>query len=98
MAASNKKTNVMAILGLIFAFVFSPLGLVFSIIAKKQIKTTKEEGAGLATAGLVISIIGTVFWVIWIIMMIVLASTATVMVNELNSGLNDYYNSLESLY
>ena len=95
--AENKSTNVMAILGIIFAFVFSPLGLVFSIIAKKQIAKTNENGASLATAGLVISIIGTVFWLIWLIVIIVAAATIAPAMNELNEW-NNYYNSLESLY
>ena len=89
--AVEKKTNVMAILGLIFAFVCSPLGLVFSIIAKNQIKKTGENGSGLATAGLVISIIGIVVWVIFIIMWVVLFATATSVVNDVNNYY-DYYN------
>jgi Domain of unknown function (DUF4190) len=52
-------TNIMAILSLIFAFVFAPVGIVLGHIAKKQIKETHEEGDGLATAGLVISYIFT---------------------------------------
>lgn len=60
---NNKQnnTNSMAILGFIFSFLFSILGLIFSIIALKQIKEKKEEGKGLATAGLIISIIKLVF-------------------------------------
>ena len=79
---NNKPTNTMAILGLVFAFVASPVGLVLSIIAKNQIKKTGENGSGLATAGLVISIIGIVFWIIWIIAMIVLAASATTVINN----------------
>lgn len=56
---NNKQnsTNTMAILGFIFSILFSILGLIFSIIALKQIKEKHEEGKGLATAGLIISII-----------------------------------------
>ncbi|MGH3680123.1 MAG: DUF4190 domain-containing protein [Natronosporangium sp.] len=48
-------TNVMAILALVFAFVFWPAGIVCGHIAKKQIRERGEEGSGLATAGLVLS-------------------------------------------
>lgn len=57
-------TNMMAILSLVFAFVFSPVGIVLGHIAKKQIKQTGEQGDGLATAGLVISYIFTGIYVV----------------------------------
>ena len=82
---NNKPTNTMAILGLIFAFVMPILGLIFSIIAKGQIKKTGENGAGLATAGLIISIIWMVIILIWIIFAVVLAASSVSLVN-------DYYN------
>ena len=63
----------MAILGLVFAFVFSPLGIVFSAIGLKQIKQRREGGRGLALAGLILSII---FMVIGIIAGVLLATVA----------------------
>jgi hypothetical protein len=56
---STGQTNTMAILSLVFAFIFSPLGIVFGHIAKKQIRERNEEGGGLATAGLVLGYIFT---------------------------------------
>ena len=56
-APGPQKTNTMAILGLIFAFVFSPLGIVFSAIGLSQIKKRREGGRGLAIAGLIVSIV-----------------------------------------
>src|SRR4051812_29775084 len=53
-APYNPTTNVLAILALVFAFVFSPVGIVLGHIAKKQIRERGEQGAGLATAGLVL--------------------------------------------
>jgi hypothetical protein len=47
----------MAILGLVFAFVFSPLGIVFSAIGLSQTKKRGEGGRGLAIAGLILSIV-----------------------------------------
>ena len=55
----SSSTNVMAILSLVFAFVFAPVGIVLGHIAKKQIKERGEQGSGLATAGLVLSYIFT---------------------------------------
>ncbi|MGA8114651.1 MAG: DUF4190 domain-containing protein [Actinocatenispora sp.] len=57
--AQPRRTNTMAILALVFAFVFAPLGIVFGHMAKKQIKQNGEDGDGLATAGLVIGYIFT---------------------------------------
>src|SRR5690242_2006471 len=53
-------TNTFALLSLIFAFVFAPVGVVFGHLAKRQIKQTRQAGDGLATAGLAVgySILG----------------------------------------
>lgn len=45
-------TNTLAILALVFAFVFAPASIVLGHVAKKQIRQTGEQGEGLATAGL----------------------------------------------
>jgi hypothetical protein len=50
-------TNGFAIASLICAFLCSPLGIVFGFIAKSQIKQNGEGGDGLATAGIIISIV-----------------------------------------
>jgi hypothetical protein len=43
----------MAILSLVFAFVFWPLAIIFGHVGKRQIARTGEAGGGLATAGLI---------------------------------------------
>jgi hypothetical protein len=58
-APAAQQTNTMAILSLVFAFVFSPLGIVFGHMAKKQIRERGEGGEGLATAGMVLGYIFT---------------------------------------
>src|SRR3954468_21794021 len=58
-APYNPTTNVMAILSLVFAFVFSPVAIVLGHMAKKQIRERGEQGEGLATAGLVLGYIFT---------------------------------------
>jgi hypothetical protein len=78
---SSGQTNVMAILSLVFAFVFWPLAIVFGHIAKKQIRERGEEGGGLATAGLVLGyIFGGIALVVcafWVIAVVLLANHGT---------------------
>lgn len=59
------QTNTMAILALIFAFVFSPLGIVFGHIARKQIRERGEGGQGLATAGMIVGYVFTGLMVLY---------------------------------
>jgi hypothetical protein len=59
-----RGTNIMAILSLVFAFVFAPVGIVLGHVAKRQIARTGEEGSGLATAGLIVSYVITGFYVL----------------------------------
>jgi hypothetical protein len=59
------QTNTMAILALVFAFVFAPAAIVMGHIAKKQIRQTGEQGEGLATAGLILGYIFTGLWALF---------------------------------
>ena len=52
MGYAAPATNTLAILSLVFAFVFPVAGVVMGHVAKRQIRETGEEGDGLATAGL----------------------------------------------
>ena len=61
-----KRTNTMAIAGLVLAFLMPFIGLIVSIIARKQCIQNNEDGQGLATAGIVISAVAMLFWVITI--------------------------------
>ncbi|MFP5369865.1 MAG: DUF4190 domain-containing protein, partial [Actinomycetes bacterium] len=72
-AQAPQKTNTMAILGLVFAFVFSPLGIVFSAIGLSQIKKRREGGRGLAIAGLILSIIFTLIFVASVVFLFAVA-------------------------
>lgn len=69
-------TNTMAVLALVFAFVFSPLGIVFGVIARKQIAGTGEGGAGLAKAGLILSVIFTLLSIVYVVGMVALLSSS----------------------
>jgi len=73
-APYNPTTNVMAILSLVFAFVFAPVAIVLGHMAKKQIRERGEQGEGLATAGLVLGYIftgiGVVICAIYVIVIV----------------------------
>jgi hypothetical protein len=71
-----QKTNTMAILGLVFAFVFSPLGIVFSAIGLKQIKERREGGRGLALTGLILSIVFVLIGILFVILAATVFSAA----------------------
>jgi peptidyl-prolyl cis-trans isomerase B (cyclophilin B) len=50
-----RSTNGFAIASLVCAFLCTPLGIVFGVIALSQIKSRGEDGRGLALAGLIVS-------------------------------------------
>lgn len=62
---NNKSPGQMTILAIVFAFVFSPIGLIFCFLAKKEGKST------VLTVAWIFSIIGTVLWGIMIIWWII---------------------------
>ncbi len=74
-APTATPTNTMAILALVFAFVFAPLGVVFGFVARGQIKRTGEGGAGLALAGIIVGAIVTVLVVVLILFLFVAVAT-----------------------
>lgn len=59
--ATSVKTNTLAIVGLVIAFIVPLIGLILSIVALNQIKKSKENGKGAAIAGIVVSIIVMIF-------------------------------------
>ena len=63
-----QPTNALAIVSLVCAFLFAPLGIIFGHISLSQIKKTGEEGRGLAVAGLVISYLITVLTVVLVLL------------------------------
>jgi hypothetical protein len=64
-APASAATNTLAILSLVFAFVFPIAGIVMGHLARKQIRETGEQGEGLATAGLWVSYIFTALGVLF---------------------------------
>jgi hypothetical protein len=82
-APQPQRTNVMAILGLVFAFLFSPLGVLFSAIGLGQVRKRNEKGRGLAIAGLILSL---VFLLIGALMLAVVAPAVKKAVDEAAAG------------
>jgi Domain of unknown function (DUF4190) len=82
--AAGPSTNTMAILALVFAFVFSPAAIVMGHVAKKQIRQTGEAGEGLATAGLWLGyiftslyLLGCAAWVIFVVFAVANSGTTS---------------------
>ncbi len=75
------STNTMAILALVFAFIFAPAAIVLGHIAKKQIRQSGEQGEGLATAGLWLGYIFTglylAFCALWLIVVVAAGTSGT---------------------
>jgi hypothetical protein len=59
-SATGPKTNTLAIISLVLAFVISLGAIICGHIALSQIKKTGENGRGLAIAGLVLGYLGLV--------------------------------------
>lgn len=74
--APTPPTNTMAVLSLVFAFLFWPLAILFGHMARKQIARTGEGGRGLATAGLILGYIGVAFVVLLIVIFAAAGSAA----------------------
>jgi hypothetical protein len=60
---ASARTNTLAIIALIAAFVFAPAGIICGVIARNQIKMTKEQGDGMALAAMIIGAVVILIWV-----------------------------------
>ena len=68
---------ILGILGvtMILPFIGSLIAVILGYSAKKQIRVSKQEGTGLATAGLILGWIGLVFTAIGILFVVALISS-----------------------
>ena len=74
---NNDKYNTKAILGLIFTFLFWPVGLVLSIMGRNEIKQNGGKGKGLTTASFVLCGLSILISIIaWVFLIGVLNSGA----------------------
>jgi uncharacterized Tic20 family protein len=89
----SKEYDIIAILAIIFGFLFPPLGLLFGIISLQRIKKNPNlQGKGLAIIGIVMGIltlIATVVIIIWVF------SLPTENTNFERCSFPDYTNGIE---
>ncbi len=80
---------ILGIAGVIFDFVFFPVGLICSIVAVilGALGRKKPEGKGLATAGLVLGIVGLVLGIIALVCTILCATAIAVSGGSVIGGL-----------
>lgn len=91
----QSQTNVMAIIGFVASFILPPVGIVLSAIGLRKADEI-ENGKGLAIAGLILSILGTIL--IIIITMIAIISINGAMNDAESSPSNnlyDYYDNYD---
>jgi len=71
----NQLANRLALVGFIFAFIISVIGLVLSIVALRKVRYT-NEGKSLALAGIMISSIGIGFMITLILLIVIVVNTS----------------------
>jgi len=74
--AAPQRTNTLAIVSLVLAFVAPLIGLVLGFVALSQVKRNGEGGRGLALAAVIIGGVITLFYVVLVIAMIAVAASA----------------------
>ena len=72
------KTNTLAIVSLVMAFIVPLIGLILSIVALNQLKKSSESGKGFAIAALVASIVMMISQFVIVLAVIYAASTTPV--------------------
>lgn len=90
----SPPTSGMAIAGLVCAFLFPLLGLIFSIIGISQTKDNKKSGRVLAIIGLVVSILGMLLGLFWFIVFIIAAANTDTTDFDTTSTSNSSLSSL----
>jgi hypothetical protein len=84
-AGAATKTNTLAIIAIIAAIIVPPLGIVLAILARGQIKTSGEGGAGLAKAALIVGIVLTALWLLLTLGFVIVITIFGVIFNALLS-------------
>lgn len=62
-----RGTDVMAILGFVFAFAVPPLGIAFSALGLRNTRRDATGGRGLAIAGMIVSLLVTALFVLLLV-------------------------------
>jgi hypothetical protein len=66
------KTNTLALIGFIAAFMQPIVGIVLGVMAMRQIDVSHEGGRGLARWAVIVGIVGTsltgIFFIVWLVL------------------------------
>lgn len=89
-SVSPQKTNVLSIVGFIFAFFIPLVGLICSSIGVAQSSKRNEKGKGLAIAGIIISVINGIFQLLLLFMIIFAVQNANVELDTYTNTNPDY--------
>ncbi|MDG0809361.1 DUF4190 domain-containing protein [Cohnella rhizosphaerae] len=93
-ARSNSKSVAALILGIasivipFIGFFLGVVGIIVSAISLKEIRVRGEQGSGMAVAGLICSIVGTVLYFVILALILIFAFAAT----DNNYDYNNYSN------
>lgn len=68
----GRKTNVVAIVGLVAIFVFTPAALVLGLVARSQIAKSGEDGEWMAWVSIALGLLGTLVYLAGAVILILL--------------------------
>jgi peptidyl-prolyl cis-trans isomerase B (cyclophilin B) len=83
---TTDKTNGLAIAALVSSFFVSILGIILGFVALNQIKTSGEQGRGLALAGIIIGFVAVGITILIIIISAAVAASVGAAVTEIQMG------------
>lgn len=87
--SKNSGSNIFAILGIVFAFLVAPIGLILSIIGKnKALQDNDASSANLAKVGMILSIVFMVLEVLVFVAVLAVGCTATKEITDLANKMN----------
>lgn len=95
-APAAQGTDPVAILGLVFAFLFWPVGLVLSLIGLGRTGPGKRAGRGLAIAGTIVSVIAGIIGVVVVAAFVGVANEAATEVNSAVEQLDEDLAEIEA--
>jgi len=85
-SSTPQKTNGIAVAALISSFFVSILGIILGFVALNQIKTSGEQGRGLALAGIIIGFVAIGITLLIIIISAAAATTVGIAVTDVELG------------
>ncbi|TNM69608.1 hypothetical protein FHN55_02225 [Streptomyces sp. NP160] len=86
--APSRPTSVVAVIGLVLAFLLSPVGAVVSAFGIGDTRGGRKAGRGLAVAGVVVGVLGTLLWIAGILAAVAFVRSAATTVSDVASSLS----------